>query len=129
MNNNAEAENAELRAKIRDMEKVLGVKDQDLLLTFKLTPSLNSIFGLLLSQKLVTSEMIEHRLALATESKVAVHRLRQALKKWGIGIESRRNIGYWLSTDTKAQVRGMVSSDGVTQQVTQQSEGAPAGAA
>jgi hypothetical protein len=124
-----EAENEELRAKIRDMEKALGIKDQDVLLTFKLNPSLNSIFGLLLHQKLVTAEMIEQRLRLATEAKVAVHRLRQALKPWSIEVESRRNIGYWLSPETKARIRELISGE-VTNKVIHQhpdSAGAMAG--
>ena len=119
MTNTTDAEIAELRAKVRDYEKVLGIKDQDLLLTFKLTPSLNSILGLLLSQKLVTPEMIEQRLSIATNAKVAVHRLRQAVKEWGITIESKRNLGYWLPLETKAKIRGLITQE-VTPEVSEQ---------
>lgn len=111
----------ELEAKVREYEKVLGVKDDYLLLTFKLSPSLHSIFGLLLSQKLVTKDMIEHRLTIASEAKVAVHRLRLELKDWGIKIESKRNLGYWLSPETKEKVRQYVSQE-ITDEVNGGSE-------
>lgn len=101
----------ELEAKVRELEKVLGVKDNDLLVTFKLSPTLNAIFGLLLSQKLVTADMIERRLAIASEAKVAVHRLRYFLKPWEISIESKRNLGYWLTAETKERVRQFVARE------------------
>lgn len=101
----------ELEAKVRELEKVLGVKDDDLLVTFKLSPTLNAIFGLMLSQKLVTADMIERRLAIASEAKVAVHRLRTSLKHWEIGIESKRNLGYWLTAQTKEKVRQLVARE------------------
>jgi hypothetical protein len=53
----------------------------------------------------VTPEMIVMRLNIATDSKVAVHRLREALKPYEIEVRSKRGLGYWLDAETKERVK------------------------
>lgn len=108
-------EKDQLRARIRDLELALGQSDDNLAITFRLTPVLNNLLGLLLSVPNVTPEMIRQRLEIAPDAKVAIHRLRKQLEPW-LGkdaIESRRNVGYWLSAETKAKIRAMMGTDPV----------------
>lgn len=104
-----ENENDQLRARIRDLELTLGQSDDNLAVTFRLTPVLNNLLGLLLSLPNVTPEMIRQRLEIAPDAKVAIHRLRKHLEPWDVTIHSRRNVGYWLEPETKAKIRAMVA--------------------
>lgn len=114
MTNVGEDVEAGLRARIRDLETALGQNDQTLAVRFRLTPALANLFGLLLALPNVTSEMIRQRLEIATDAKVAVHRLRTHLKEWNIKVTSKRNLGYWFDDDTKALIRAMVTPVEVT---------------
>lgn len=98
-----------LKARVRDLEAVLKQNDPSLMMAFRLTPAASDLFGLLLSVPYVTTEMIRQRLEIATDGKVAVHRLRQQLKPWNIVIQSRRSLGYWLDPATKEQVRSVLN--------------------
>lgn len=107
-------EKDQLRARIRDLELTLGQANDNLAVTFRLTPVLNNLLGLLLSLPVVTPEMIRQRLEIAPDAKVAIHRLRQHLVPW-LGedaIESKRNVGYWLSKETKAKIRALMADTG-----------------
>lgn len=104
-------EKDQLRARVRDLELALGQGDAKLAAAFRLTPVLNNLFGLLLSLQTVTPEMIRQRLEIAPDAKVAIHRLRAQLKPWAIEIESRRNVGYWLSAETKAKILALLAVD------------------
>jgi biotin operon repressor len=102
-------EKDQLRARIRDLELTLGQGDDNLAVTFRLTPVLNNLLGLLLSLPVVTPEMIRQRLEIAPDAKVAVHRLRKHLEPWGLAIESKRNVGYWLEHDAKTKIRELMA--------------------
>lgn len=103
-------EKVRMQNRIRDLELALGQRDDGLAATFRLTPVLNNLMGLLLSVPAVTPEMIRQRLEIAPDAKVAVHRLRKQLEPFEIKIHSRRNVGYWLEDEDKARIRGMVAS-------------------
>jgi len=103
------AEVDKLRLKVRDLELALGQSNDSLAATFRLTPVLNNLMGLLLALPIVTPEMIRQRLEIAPDAKVAIHRLRKHLEPWGIEIGSRRNVGYWLEDTTKAQIRRLIT--------------------
>jgi hypothetical protein len=102
-------DNNALRGRIRDLENTLGLQDFNLAVIFDLTPASANLLGLLLSTRLVTSEVIQQRLQIASDAKVAIHRLRGKLKPFGAEIKSRRLIGYWLSDDTKAKLREVIA--------------------
>lgn len=101
---------AVLKARIRDLEGALRLADTGLEGTFKLTPTQTSILGLLMTLPHVAPEVIRHRLEVAADTKVAMFRLRKALKPWDIKIYSKRSIGYWLDFETKARIEDMVTS-------------------
>ncbi|HLL29016.1 MAG TPA: hypothetical protein VKT73_15370 [Xanthobacteraceae bacterium] len=98
-----------LRQQLRDLRAALNQNNQTIANTFRLSPAQNNLFGLLISLDTVTPEIIRQRLEIATDAKVAVHRLRRHLKEWEIQIHSRRNVGYWLDEETKEKIRGMIT--------------------
>jgi hypothetical protein len=103
-----EAENIKLKARIADLEAALEQCNPNLAVVFRLPTALNKLLGLLLSLPNVTSEMVLDRLGIATDAKVAMHRLRKHMAPFGIVIESRRNLGYWIDQDAKAKIRAML---------------------
>lgn len=104
-------ETLRLRERVRDLEAALGQNDNTLAVTFRLTPKLSNLLGLLLQLPNVTPEMIQHRLEIASDAKVAMHRLRVHLKSWGVVVHSRRHLGYWLDGDTKERIRALASGN------------------
>lgn len=105
-----------LQQRVKDLELTLGQGDDNLAHTFKLTPVLNNLMGLLLSLPNATPEMIRQRLEIAHDAKVAVHRLRRHLKAFceerkieEIEIKSRRNLGYWFEDETKLLIRQLIA--------------------
>lgn len=108
MRHDDSAEVDKLRLKVRDLELALGQSNDNLAVTFRLTPVLNNLLGLLLALPIVTPEMIRQRLEIAPDAKVAIHRLRKHLEPWAIEIGSRRNVGYWLEEDAKARIKSLI---------------------
>ena len=105
---NDDDEKIQLKSRIRDLELVIGLRDESLAATLRLTPVLNNLMGLLMNVPVVTPEMIRQRLEIAPDAKVAIHRLRAHLKSHDIKIQSRRNVGYWLEDEDKLNVRELV---------------------
>lgn len=99
---------AALQARIKDLEACLGLHDNRLAAVFKLSSSMMNLLGLLMSVPNVTPEMISTRLRIATDAKVAIHRLRCALEPWDLKIEGKRSLGYWLTTETKEKIDTIV---------------------
>lgn len=95
--------------RIRDLEAALKQKDRTLAVTFRLTPTLSDLFGLLVSLPNVTVEMMTQRLGITSEPKVAVSRLREKLKPWGVKIYNARHVGYWLAEEDKARVKQILT--------------------
>lgn len=77
-------------------------------LVFHLTPQETNLMLLLMTMKYVSPELIYERLNVATEVRVAMYRLRKALTKKGIDIESKRSFGYWLSDESKEKVHAII---------------------
>lgn len=111
---------ATLKARIHDLETALGLHEDHLGVIFKLPKSLTSLLGLLLHVPNVTPEMIQLRLMIATDAKVAMHRLRLAMQPFHaqLGllpadhlVQSRRGLGYWLDDATKKKIRALVTPE------------------
>lgn len=92
-------------ARIAELEEAFGLNFQDTGDVLHLPPALTKLLGCLLASPNVTADMIMMRLNIATDAKVAVHRLRGYLKPLNININSRRGLGYWLSDADKARLR------------------------
>jgi len=75
------------------------------LLTFQmrydLPITLAKVLVLLADNIVVTAAMIEDEHGLTKNAKVVMHRLRRCLDGTGIEIKSRRDIGYWLTSEGK----------------------------
>jgi hypothetical protein len=95
----------QLRERVRDLEASLHQNDSDFALAFDLPPKLGDLLGLLYSLPVVSSEMIEQRLGIATYAKVAVYRLRKLVEKANLKIVGRRGSGYRLTEESKAIIR------------------------
>lgn len=106
-----DSEITELRTRVRNLETVLGQRDKRLLATFKLTPVMNSLMGLLLELPIVSTETIHNHTEIAANAKVAAYRLRRLLKPYDIEVHSRRNVGYWFSDDDKKKIRELISEE------------------
>ncbi len=104
----SEEEYQRVLARVADLETALEQSNSNLAVTFRLPPALNKLLGLLLSLPNVTSEMVHQRLEIATDAKVAVHRLRHVMTPHGIKIHSRRNLGYWIENSDKLKIREML---------------------
>jgi hypothetical protein len=71
---------------------------------YRLTRALSELLLLLVSQQIVTTHTIEHTHRIATDGKVAVHRLRRRLAPYGLKVESQRDVGYWMDDAHKEAV-------------------------
>jgi hypothetical protein len=98
-----------LKARIRDLELALGQGNANLAVTFRLTPVLNNLMGLLVAMPVVTPEMICQRLGIAPDAKVAVFRLREHIAPWGLTIHSKRNVGYWIDSADKMKIKRLLA--------------------
>jgi hypothetical protein len=100
--------------RIRDLEISLGQVDRGAAAAFKLSASLSKLLGCLMETPNVTPEMIVERLEIATDAKVAVHRLRMAMKPWQVDkkpiIKGRRGLGYWIDQPDKERLNTIVAS-------------------
>lgn len=121
-----------LQTRVRDLEAVLNQNNAALALAFHLPPAHANLFGLLLSVPVVTHDAIQHRLEIATDPKIAIHRLRKRLKRWharlGLDenatlIHGRRHVGYWVDATMRPIIRKWVestTSEKLPPQVTQE---------
>lgn len=107
-----------LQTRVRDLEAVLNQNNSGIALTFQLTPAIANLLGLLLSLPLVTPEAIQHRLEIATDPKIAIHRLRKRLLVWhlpldvpegGQIVQGRRHVGYWIDPAMKTKMRAQIT--------------------
>lgn len=101
---------AALKARIRDLEAALGQNDPNLAREFDLPQSLSNLLGLLMNVTVASAEMIQQRLMITSDARVAIHRLRNALKPHDIEIVGRRGLGYWLTDSDKARIKERVTS-------------------
>lgn len=98
-----------LRAKVANLEAALGLRNETLKATFKLTPAMNGLLALLVELPFVSDDVIRDRLCLAADSKVLVYRLRRALDGQNIEIFSRRGIGWFLDEATRKRLQAVTS--------------------
>lgn len=76
----------------------------DYIRVFRMTPALASLLSMLMTSQTVTKEDIEKDGRVATNIRVAMCRLRKELQPYDVIIQSRRFIGYWLSSADKRKV-------------------------
>jgi hypothetical protein len=79
------------------------------ILPFKLTQQQAKILCLLMEVPVADAHAISRRTGMSTEAKVAVHRLRNRMKEYGVTISAKRYYGFWLEPDQKAKVKELMA--------------------
>lgn len=94
-----------LRSRVNELElKQTELDATDFAFAFSLPPMLEKVFRLLMAQSRVTGEQISARLPQGAEAKCAVFRLRKSLKPFGVTVQSKRHIGYWIDPADKKRL-------------------------
>jgi hypothetical protein len=75
---------------------------------FRLTALQAKLLIALVDSRRLTMENIEFDLGIATDAKVAIHRLRRRLSPYQVKIESIRDGGYWLTDAEREKVLGIL---------------------
>jgi two-component system cell cycle response regulator CtrA len=121
-----EAENELLRERVAQLEAMLGLRF-DAPVEFDLTPKESKIFGMLMKRELATKETLMQVLYAdqveEPEMKIVdvfVHKIRKKLERFGIPIETKWGLGWYMTADAKATARDVLS------RMTTTSEGANA---
>ena len=80
----------------------------DLRREFNLSPMHGKMLGLLLANKYITDkDLVGGKITSGGSSpKVEISRLRKRMNPHGVKILSMRNMGYWLTDTTKADILG-----------------------
>jgi hypothetical protein len=80
-----------------------------------LSPARGEIVKLLYEQEVVTTKEVT---AIASNYKTVIHYLRNALKPYGIEIQSQQRLGYWMENDSKERIKvfvdGLLPGEGET---------------
>jgi hypothetical protein len=103
----------ELEDENEDLKRMLGQKDRRYDVAFNLPRAQARLLGLFMTVPVVTKEMVEERLGIATNARVAIHRLRQSLYSHEVFIKAQVGVGYWLTPEMKARVKAKVEAVGV----------------
>lgn len=115
-----EAENDMLRAKIEQLEEIIGMR-MPAPIVFGFTGSEARVFGILMKRDVATKEMVMHGLYSTradddVEIKIVdvfVCKMRKKLQVHDIPIETVWGQGYRLKPETKDKVRGMMRDEGL----------------
>lgn len=83
----------------------------DLMLKYKLTPSMAQVMVLLMENRIVTPMMVEVDQPITTDGKVLMHRLRRRLAGTQIEVKSQRSVGYWLDQTAREIVKRDLADD------------------
>lgn len=100
-----------LRARVAELEAALQLKNADLRSRYQLTPAMNAILGLMLELPMVNDELIQTRLGIAADAKVAMFRLRKQLEPHGIKVQCRRGSGWYIDDITKDRIKREITSE------------------
>lgn len=104
-----DAEVTALKDRIKELEGLLGLHQENLGVAFRLSPQLTKLMGLLMAVPNVTNDMIQKHLMISADAKVTVLRLREALAPWQIDVRGKRGLGYWIDAETKQRVRQLMT--------------------
>jgi len=81
---------------------------ENYIMPFKLTQQQAKLLALLMEVPVASAHVIQNRVKMSTEAKVAIHRLRNRMDEYGIKISAKRFYGFWLDPDQKAKVRELM---------------------
>lgn len=99
-------------ARIQELEDMLHdvqhVGYEHYIRPFKLTQQQAKLLALLMDVPVASADIIQRRIKMSTEAKVAIHRLRNRMNEYGVKISAKRFYGFWLDSEEKAKIRGMM---------------------
>ena len=99
-------------ARIQELEGLLldnkSVGYEHYIMPFGLTQQQAKLLALLMDVPVASADIIQRKIKMSTEAKVAVHRLRNRMKLHGIEIKAKRYYGFWLDSEEKAKIREMM---------------------
>ena len=78
------------------------------IMPFKLTQQQAKLLALLMDNPVCSADILQRRVKMSTEAKVAVHRLRQRMNEYGVTINAKRFYGFWLEPAEKTKIKGMM---------------------
>jgi hypothetical protein len=76
-----------------------------------LSPTSGQLLSQLLSQQVVVTGDDDSNGVVENAHRVAMHRLRLGLEPHGVSIQSRKKLGYWLTSEDKAKIVEMCGGD------------------
>lgn len=98
-------------ARIQELEELLQEQHlgyEHYIRPFGLTQQQAKLLALLMAVPVASGDIIQRRIKMHTEAKVAVHRLRNRLNEYGIQISAKRFYGFWLDSEEKAKIKEMM---------------------
>lgn len=115
-----EAENDMLRAKVAQLEALLGMRSPAPI-TLRLTGSEARVFGILMKREIATKETVmaglySDRADDNVEIKIVdvfICKLRKKLQSFALPVETVRGQGYRLTPETKEKVRHLMRAEGL----------------
>ena len=98
-------------ARIDELEgrvKEHPVGREDYIMPFCLTQQQAKLLALLMEVPVASADIIQRRVKMSTEAKVAIHRLRARMKLYDVEIKAKRFYGFWLEPDQKIKVKELM---------------------
>jgi len=89
-------------ARDREHERVLGI-------VFDISPSQSAVLSCLARATLVTGQELMDYVGQTSHIKVVVSRTRTKLKAFGLEINSKQEVGYWLTPEDKKTIEKMAN--------------------
>jgi hypothetical protein len=98
-------------ARIHELEGMLKehpVGHEHYIMPFGLTQQQAKLLALLMEVPVASADIIQRRVKMSTEAKVAIHRLRARMKLYDVEIKAKRFYGFWLEPDQKIKVKELM---------------------
>jgi hypothetical protein len=90
------------------MLKEHPVGHEHYIMPFGLTQQQAKLLALLMEVPVASADIIQRRVKMSTEAKVAIHRLRARMKLYDVEIKAKRFYGFWLEPDQKIKVKELM---------------------
>lgn len=83
----------------------------DIQIKYNLSRSMAKALHLLMDRQHVKPSELKEELETVLDAKMVIHKLRKKMKVFGISIQSRRDVGYWLDDSVKAALLKAFAGD------------------
>lgn len=83
----------------------------DIQIKYKLSRTMAKALRLLIERQRVLPAELKQELETVLDAKMIIHKLRKKLKVFGISIQSRRDVGYWLDDAAREALLKELAAD------------------